>query len=211
VTLVVAASLTASLLLGDQSWAESWRLHADKTLLEQPWVVLSAPFTLPEGRLATLLGHLLTQWWIGGRLESFWGTKRYIAFALACGALGVLGAGLLAPLLGASAIIGGPMALDCAVLLAFAVVFARERYDLPGLQTPLGARPIAVLTSLLVLMPATAAFRDWPMLLSLPGALLVAAVFLWQPWRRSNKSGKLGRAGKASHLRVVRSADDLLN
>lgn len=211
VTIVVALSLTASLLLGDQPWTSSWRLDPTTTLLSQPWVVLTAPLTLPEGRLLALLTHLLTQWWIGGRLEVFWGTKRYLAFALACACLAIVGAGFLGPALGATGLIGGPIALDAAVLLAFAVVFGRESYELPGLGAPLGARPIAVLLGLVVLMPASSAFRDWAMLLTLPGALLVASTFLWQPWHRSSKSGKLGRASKSSHLRVVRSADDLLN
>lgn len=211
VTLVVAASLSASLLLGDQSWTQAWRLDLAKPLLEQAWTVISAPFCLPEGRLFALLPHLLVQWWIGGRLEVFWGTRRYLFFVLCCALLGTAAAGLAAPLLPAKGLVGGPVAIDAAVLLAFSVVFARERYDLPGASSPVGARPISALLGVAVLMSASSAFRNWEALLSVPVALIVAVAFVWQPWRRGAKKGKLGRAGKGSHLRVVRSADDLLN
>jgi membrane associated rhomboid family serine protease len=208
---VVATTITASLLLGDQPWAANWRLELSQPFVEQWWTLLSAPFTVPEGRLLALLPHLLTQWWLGGRLEMFWGTKRFLFFVLAVAMLSTLGAGFLGPALSAAGPLGGPTAIDGAILLGFGVVFARETYELPLMSAPMGARPVAAMMSLVVFATASNAFADWPALLGLPGALVVAAAFLWQPWRRSHKTGKLSAAQRAPHLRVVRSADDLLN
>lgn len=211
VSAVVAATVCASLLLGDQPWAAAWRLELGQPVIEQWWTLLSAPWSIPEGRLVALLPHLLTQWWFGGRLEMFWGTKRLLFFVLVIATLSTLAAAFLAPVLSAVGPFGGPTAIDCAILLGFGVVFSRETYELPLMSAPMGARPLAAMMALVVLGAASNAFVNWSALLGLPGALIVAVAFVWQPWRRSHKTGKLSAAQRAPHLRVVRSADDLLN
>lgn len=215
-----ALTFVVSVLLGDQIWAADFRIHGDTGLLGAPWVALSAPFALPEGLLSYAFAHFGLQWFLGGRLERFWGTKRYLLFALGCGIVGsASAAAALGPLGLDMAVIGGPVAIDAALLLAFAVTFGREHYALPGMAAPLSGRAIALLAAIPI-MAIVGISRGvgpggWPQLLSLPGALLVAAGVLFQPWRRGDKTGNLsprkGKKAKASHLRVVRSPDDLLN
>lgn len=213
---VFALTFVMSVLCGDQAWSDALRLTADASPAGAWWVPLSAPFTLPESILVYGFVHLLVQWFIGGRLERFWGTRRYLIFTLCTAVLGFVGAWLalaftpLGAQLGRAAL-GGPVAIDLAAVLAFGVVFGKERHDLPGLQTPLSGWAIAGFTALLA--AALVPFGGGSPLDLLPaaGALLTATAFVLQPWRPRPKSGKLGAARRAPHLRVVHSADDLLN
>jgi len=66
----------------------------------------------------------------------------------------------------------------------------------PLLVTVVGGTPVAA---------------AWPS--SIPGvmAAVVATLFV-QPWRQREKSGKVGREQRPhSHLRVIRSAEDMLD
>lgn len=210
--LIFALSFTFSVLLGDQSFGPQLRVAGQTPWVEAWWSPLTAPFCVPESALGYLGVHFAVQWFLGGRLERFWGRRRYSLFCITVGVLAYLATAFaLAPLGLEAAVVGGPHVIDAAVLLAFARAFGKESYDLPGLSGPMTGRAICVLAAIPVLAFYALPVPRWGAYVPVVVGLLVAALFVLQPWRRSPKSGKLGRAKKASHLRVVRNADDLLN
>ncbi len=214
---IFTLTFVVSVLLGDQSFAAHFAVDDQSFRAESFawWAPLSAPFSIPESALSYLAVHFAVQWFWGGRLEAFWGRRRYLVFCLGCGVLGYAATAALMSFGGSAfaeaGAAAGPHAIDLAVLLAFARVFSRERYALPGLQGPMSALALAGFGALAVVGAFALQSPTWGVYLPPAFALLVAAAFLFQPWRRSPKSGKLGRAKGAPHLRVVRTPDDLLN
>lgn len=217
---VFVAVFAVSMLLGDRPLAASLVLvPADLIAGDNLWSPLTAPFLFPEAHLAALAFTFIVQWFFGSPLEGFWGTRRYLIFLL-------VSAGLGYALTGATALWVAPVAefpavsgatpLDLATATAFGVVFAREDYRLFGMQ-PIKGRVLAGFTVLLVLaLPVARAggLAAWPSLLPSAIAVVVALVFVTQPWRRGAKSGTIGgrkSRKKAPHLRVVSKADDMLN
>ncbi len=182
------------------------------------WTPVTTMFRYPEGLgLLGLLWTLLIQWVIGSRLEGFWGTTRYLVMVLVAAVVGyaaVFGLAFAVPT-AKTLSFAGAAPIDVAAAVAFVFVFAREKLRLgsaelsPVLVGAIAGALALVFPLIVVVVAGTAAAQAWPTLI--PGAVagLVAVVFV-QPWRKRNNSGKVGR-GKRSHLRVVRSADDLLN
>ncbi|TPV95876.1 MAG: hypothetical protein B7733_07640 [Myxococcales bacterium FL481] len=213
-----ATTFLVSLLLGDRATAAAvlaldvhavWHQHTW-------WQPLTALFLLPESGLAALVGTLLIQWYFGSPLEGFWSTRRYLIMVLASGTFGYLScvaAGLWLPQF-SNVTFTGALPLDAATTTAFAIVYARQRYSLFG-AAPVQGRVLAgFVLALLFVLPVASGHG---VVAILPGvvAALSAALFATQPWRRGPKSGTVGRSkarsAQGSHLRVVRSVDDLLN
>ena len=218
-----ALCFLVTLLLGDRGQlAASLSLEAGELLAGRRWwTPATAPLRYPEGlALLGLLWTLVVQWVIGSRLEGFWGTTRYLVMVAVAGVVGYAGTAALALALPAlrTVSLSGATPLDAAAVLAFAVVFARERMRLGRRELP--TLPLAAGIGVLVLAtPIVAALVDGASmaaasLTAIPSvlAMLVATLFV-QPWRRRTSSGKVGasKPRRATHLRVVRSADDMLN
>lgn len=217
-----ALAFAVTLLLGDRPLADSLTLQTDALLQGRLWwTPVTALFRHAEG-LATLglLWMLIVQAWLGSKLESFWGTARYLALALTSGIVGLAGASALAlvvPALRATSWTGSAP-LDCAAIVAFGFVFADEPQRVAGRE--ISSRTIALVAAIVVLgFPLLVALSQgmgiaaaWPALLPSVLAGVVATLFV-QPWRRRPTSGKVERAKHRGqpHLRVVRNADDMLN
>ena len=217
-------SFLVTLLLGDRaSLAAALTLVPNTALTGSHWwTPLSALFRQPEGLgLLGLLWTLIVQWLIGSPLEGFWGTSRYLIMVLVAGVIGYGGSIALAlaiPTLGPVPL-SGMAPVNTAAVVAFAFVFARESMRLASREiSPLVvagiAGPIVLAFPLLVaLVAGLPAAQAWPVLIPQTLAALVATVFV-QPWRKRGNSGKVGRSKKPrakSHLRVVRTPEDMLN
>lgn len=212
-----------TMLLGDRA-AIATATTVDPAAIaagERWWTPLTALFRYAEGvGMWALLVTLLVQWVLGSRLEGFWGATRYLVMVTVAGVVaygGVVALGLLSPAI-AGLDHAGAAPIDAAAAVAFGFVFSRERMSLGSREVPtipiaVGAATLAIGFPLLVaLVAGTPAAGAWPALI--PGLLagLVATVFV-QPWRKRENSGKVGRnkASGQTHLRVVKTPEDMLN
>jgi hypothetical protein len=220
---VFALTFLVTLLLGDRSALKEALTFVPSEVLagHDWWAPLTALFRYPEGLgLLGLLWTLAVQWVIGSRLDGFWGTTRYLIMVLVAGVVGyagVLGVAAAVPTM-ADFAYAGAQPMDMAAIVAFAWVFARERLHLgsaelsPLLVAGIAGAIVLFFPVLTALIHGTPVAGVWPALI--PGVLaaVVATVFV-QPWRQRPKSGKVGRETRRgpSHLRVVRTPDDMLN
>lgn len=211
------------MLLGDRSSvAGSFTLQPDELLAGRHWwTPASALFHYPEGLgLLGLVWTLAIQWVIGSRLEGFWGTTRYLLMVLVAGLVGYAGMVALSAVVPAAAALdyAGPGPIDTAALVAFAWVFGKQRMQMGSREiSPLLvfgiAAPISVTFALWVAVVAgTPIAQTWPLVI--PGVLAAAVATLFvQPWRKRENSGKVARTKPRgpTHLRVVRTPEDMLN
>jgi membrane associated rhomboid family serine protease len=216
------AVFVVTLLLGDRPVASKLELQpADLLVGRMWWTPLTALLRQPEGfGMLGLLWTLLVQWWLGSRLEGFWGTARYLTLVLVSGMVGLAGTaalGLAVPAI-RQVTLTGTAPIDFAAVVAFGVVFANERLvvgkrEISPLVVALVAGLVVMSFPVIVALVGGSSFAAaWPTLLPPAIAGLVAVVFV-QPWRSRPKSGKVERAKHRGqpHLRVVRNADDMLN
>jgi len=217
-----ALAFVVTLLLGDRAFAAALELRPDQLLSGRLWwTPLSGLFREPEGLgMLALLWTLIVQWWLGSRLEGFWGTPRYLIMVMVSGLVGMLGAaalGLALPAMREATLVGSAP-LDFAAVVAFGFVFAKERLqvgsrEISPVVVALVSGLVVLSFPLIVALAAGASIAHaWPSLVPAGIAGVVALLFV-QPWRRRPTSGKVERAKHRgqSHLRVVRSSDDMLN
>jgi membrane associated rhomboid family serine protease len=209
-------TLLLSAILADQPLATVLLLDPARFARgEALWQPLTAAFIFREGTLFGLFGTLVVQWFVAGALEQFWGTRRYLAFAIGCGVAGYLGLALFGLLVPAAhqVIVGGATPIDLSAVVAFGVVFGRRPLRLPG-RLPLSPRGLALLVCGVALLSPLARGAPWPDIVPWAVSIVTALVVTTQPWRRLASSGKLrGRKTnrERNHLQVVRSGKDLLN
>ncbi len=211
---VTAALVTA--MLGDQPVGRTLLLHpAGLSRGEGLWQPLTAAFIFPEGQGGGLVFTLVVQWFLASSLESFWGTRKYLALVLGCSLAGYVCTALLGLVVPAVAAvsIGGAAPLDLAAVVAFGVVYGRRPMQLLGF-VPLSARGIAALAVAVAILSPLARGAGWPEILPHLVSMGCALGVTTQPWRRLRSSGKvrMGRAGRKSrHLKVVSDDRQLLN
>lgn len=208
-----------TMLLGDLSFAQSLHLEpADLLTGQEWWTPLSAMFVAPESYLFAVGLTLWVQWFLGSALEGFWSARRYLFLTLSAALAGYVGTallGLTVEAVRAAPAMTGPAPLDLATVVAFGLVFRTEERDMFGLRTVKGSI-LALISGVLVLTPVLLGLRgpeDWPALLPAAISALVAALFVTQPWRPKPGSVEKKRKKRveASHLRVVRTPEDMLN
>jgi hypothetical protein len=212
-----ALGFLITMLLGDRGGLPLSLRPSELLAGREWWTPVTALVRQPEGLgMLGLLWTLLVQWGIGSRLEGFWGSLRYLIMVSVAGLVGHAAAIALAVALPAtgSLVYSGTGPLDTAAVVAFAWVFADEQFELgsaklPTLRVAAVLAPITIGFPMLVAVVAgTPVGSAWPTLVPGIVAAVVATLFV-QPWRKREKSGKVGR--QQSHLRVVRTVDDLLN
>lgn len=204
-----------SALLADQPIAAELLLLPSRVLAgETLWSPLTALFMFPNGSVGLVLGTLFVQWLVGGQLEDFWGTKKYLGFVIGCALFGhAVSVGLAALVTDvASTPLGGATAMDLAAVSAFGVVFGKRPLSLAGV-VPLSSRGLAALIAALTVVSPLVRGAPWPVVLPWLAAIAAALAVTTQPWRRLRSSGKLGgrKNGRRSHLKVVRPDRTLLN
>jgi len=225
---VFVLAFAVSMLLGDRAgFAPALTVTPDLVLQGQRWwTPLTALLRSPEGiGMLGLVWTLGVQWVFGSRLEGFWGTSRYLVMLLVAGVVGYGGTVALGLVLPAvrEASLSGTAPLDAAALTAFMFVFGGEsmtvfgREVAPRLMAGIGLALVLGLPLLSAVVGSqgvagVAPGSAWPSLVPSLLAALVAALFV-QPWRKSESSGKVDSSKQrgAPHLRVVRTADDMLN
>ena len=203
---VLLAAGVATALLADQPLGRQLVLDTPALAREASWWrVVSAWLVFPEGHAGGILLTLGAQWFLGGPLERFWGTRRYLLLVLAGAMAGYLALALLAVSgLAPPVVAGGTTPVDLVTVTAFGVAMGRERVDLLGVL-PMGARGLAVLIGVVTLLGPLARGEPWAA--AVPGAVavLVALLVTTQPWRKLGRSGSLGRRRRRrGHLEVVR-------
>jgi membrane associated rhomboid family serine protease len=223
-----ALTFVVTLLLGDRGFAEALTLEPGAVLDgSEWWTPLTTMFRYPEGLgLLGLLGMFGVQWLIGSRLEGFWGTARYLAMVLVAGLLGYASTLALALALPDAQTLSfaGASPLNLAAAVAFMIVFGQAPKSEP-VKMQLGSAELSpvlvggivaglalgfpLVVALVAKVPVSAA---WPTLVPGGVAGLVAVVFV-QPWHKRKDSGKVaaGKARAQTHLRVVRTPEDMLN
>ncbi|EDM76907.1 hypothetical protein PPSIR1_37499 [Plesiocystis pacifica SIR-1] len=220
---VFALAFLVTMLLGDREGFASASSLQPTLVMEgkQLWTVVTASLRYPEG--VGLLGLFVTlgvQWVLGSRLEGFWGTTRYLVMVLVAGLVGyasVIGLGVFVPAIRES-IYSGPTPMDAAAVLAFAVVFADQRMRVgsrelsPKVVAAVGGVFVLAFPLVTSLAGGTAPAQVWPQLLPSVFGMIVAVLFV-QPWRTRPSSGKVepSKQRGATHLRIVRTPDDMLN
>lgn len=220
---VFVLAFLVSMLLGDRADVATHLVVEPDAILQGQrwWTPATALFRYPEGiGLLGLLWTLVVQWLVGSRLEGFWGTTRYLVLILVAGLVGhgaTVALGLAVPAV-REASLAGAAPFDAAALAAFAIVFGAETMALGKWET--SPRLVAAILGVIVLVfPLVTAVVDgvdlahaWPSLVPSAVAALVATLFV-QPWRKRTSSGKVERNERRGgpHLRVVRTADDMLN
>lgn len=172
------------------------------------WQPMSAGFIYPDGGLGMLVGTFLIQWFVGGELESFWNTRRYLALVLGCSLAGYAVMVALAfafPIVGMTTV-GGATPIDLAALTAFGVVYGNRSVQLLA-KFPINARTFSILFIALIVLSPPLRGASWPTivpgLVAIVGALLVTT----QPWKRMQSQ----KTPQRSHLRVVPRDPSLLN
>ncbi len=208
--LVLAVGASAS--LADHPVAGQLLLNGRFTAELALWQPLSAVVLYPDGQLGGLIGTLVIQWFIGGRLEELWGTSRYLTYILGSAVLGYLAAGLLGFAVPAALAhpLGGTLPADIAAVVGIGVVYGRQQFQLFG-ALPISARGLAALAVALALFGPLVR-GAWPTVIPTAVAALCALGLAWR-WRTPPSSGKVAtRAGKPrkNHLRVVKQ-EKLLN
>ena len=206
-------TFVASVLLGDQAVGAQLRFDpVAVAAMDGIWRPFSGVFTYPETALGGVALTLVVQWYIGGRLEEFWGTRRYVVLVLGAATFGYAVTAAVVWFVPAAAFpTSGATPLDVATLTAFGVVFGRTTYSLPGVAAPLSGRALALFMAIPVLIVPmlSGTARGWGLAVPSGVALVVTAVVL-QPWRRRDKAGTLPKR-RPDHLRLVRGPDDLLH
>lgn len=208
-----ALTFFSSLLLCDReiytSMLFSWALPDSPGFA--PWTALTALVSVPPEQLLGVLWACVVQWWMGSEVEAQWGSLRYFFRTIFCALLGLVSLYGIAPLLPleySSQAVSGSICVQVASVVFFAKTLSTIQFR------PFGASPIsgAWLGSLLCVMLVA-----WPMVGGLAGmagsvaaGVTALAAFLgslrWDqnPVRKSKKKSD-------SHLRVVRTAEDMLN
>jgi len=214
--LIFLVALLLSAILADQPAGRLLVLDpAAFARAEALWAPLSASFIFQEGELFGLAGTLVVQWLLGSLLEGFWGTRRYLVFAIGCGLAGYLFMALLGLLVPAvqTVQVAGTTAIDLSAVVAFGVVFGRRQLNILGLL-PLSSRGLALLVCCVALASPLVRGAPWPKVVPWAVSMLVAFLITTQPWRTLASSGKLGGRGKArrrGHLKVVKPSPEQLN
>lgn len=213
---IFAVTVLATALLADQPLAQQLILTPDEvTSGAAVWQPLSASFVYPDGVAGLVLGTLIVQWFIGGQLEDFWGTRKYVTLVLASSVVGYLGSVLLSlavPVVGSTPV-GGAMPIDLAAIAAYGAVFGSRVMSLANVVS-LKARTFAIIVGGLAILSALARGAPWPVIVPWLLAIVTALLVVTQPWRRAKSSGKLGgrkSQKRRAHLRVVGPDDKLLN
>jgi len=218
---VFALGFSVTMLLGDRTGLPLSLRPSELLAGREWWTPVTALLREPEGLgMLTLLWTLIVQWVMGSRLAQFWGATRYLIMVLVAGLVGhaaVIGLAAAMPA-AAGLVYSGTGPLDTAAIVAFAWVFADEPIELGSADLPT-VRVAAVLAPITIGFPMLVAAvagipigSAWPTLVPGIVAAGIATLFV-QPWRKREKSGKVGRDNRRgpSHLRVVRTVDDLLN
>lgn len=186
------------------------RLFKGQTL----WAPLTANFIFADSAVALVIGTAAVQWFIGGQLEDFWGTRKYLTFVIGCGVFGYAAQLGFGALIGevATTPVSGATAMDLATVTAFGVVFGKRPLSVAGV-IPLTSRGLAIFIGALAILSPLVRGAPWPTVIPWVMAMLAALAVTTQPWRRLRSSGKLGgrkKKGRA-HLSVVRPDRELLN
>lgn len=208
---VALAVFTFSLLLGDRGLP---LLLAPERWTDTPWTLVTHALTHPAVGRGQVLVTFAVLWTFAGALEREAGPLGFGAGVVAA-ALGGAGAILalagLAPGLAAGPF-GGPLAIECAVLTAWVIPEPTRPASPWG--APRAARWIyGACAVALVLGARVPDGLGGAELAAGAAGVAVGALAALLRWRRIRGSGKLSRGprGSRGHLRVVRSAEDLLH
>lgn len=213
---VFLVTVLATMLLADMPLGRSLVLDPGGVTRGQGlWQPLTANFIYPADQVGLVFGTLLVQWFIGGTLEDFWGTRKYLVLIIGSGLVGYVAAVLLA--LGVDAVasttLGGSSPMDLAAVVAFGVFMGKRPLSLAGVVTFSG-RAFAIFICVMSVASPLLRGAPWPVVVPGIVAMITALLVVTQPWRRLRKSGKVGgrsRKKRAAHLRVIRPDDELLN
>jgi membrane associated rhomboid family serine protease len=174
------------------------------------WQPLTYTFLNPDP--ISLLFALLGLWLLGASLEQAWGTRRFVTFYLATGALGALATALLGLAVNAvrfHAFAGNWSSLE-GLIAAFAVLMPNAQIFL--YFVPVQARwmlPISAgITVLFMLMNRDAWFAYLPQLFGLGAGVLLAGGVAPRNALLRAKVWWIDRRLRRSRLRVVRGGDD---
>jgi membrane associated rhomboid family serine protease len=174
------------------------------------WQPLTYTFLNPDP--VSLLFALLGLWLLGASLEQAWGTRRFVTFYLATGALGALATALLGLAVNAvrfHAFAGNWSSLE-GLIAAFAVLMPNAQIFL--YFVPVQARwmlPISAgITVLFMLMNRDAWFAYLPQLFGLGAGVLLAGGVAPRNALLRAKVWWIDRRLRRSRLRVVRGGDD---
>lgn len=165
-------TVVATILLADQPLGRQLVLDPGAVTRGQGlWQPLTANFIFPDDRVGLVFGTLLVQWFIGGTLEDFWGTRKYLTLLIGCGLAGYVAAVLLA--FGVTAVgsttLGGSSPMDLAAVVAFGAFMGKRPLSLAGVLNVSGRALAIFICVMSVVSPCCAALHgrsssrgSWP-------------------------------------------------
>jgi membrane associated rhomboid family serine protease len=168
------------------------------------WTLLTSP--LLQTQILSLFFHGLILWMFVPTLERWWGTRRFLLFALYTSLAGTIAGTLAGALLGGTWVIAGLDPFIFASIVAFGVLYARQPVQFFGVLPMTGRQlmwGIIAFTALFVLLG-----RQWAMAAAYVASMGLAYLMtsgrwtpklLWLRWKQRRAR---------SRLKVVRGDDE---
>lgn len=156
------------------------------------WTPLTYQFL--HGGLMHLFMNMLWLFVFGPEVERVLGSRQFIRFYLACGALGVLATGLPYFLSGGYSPVIGASGATMGVLVAFAMIDPQRKFYMFPLPVPLTATWLVILVVLFNIMGISAGDRSTSIATHfggmLTGGLLMKGIPMFNHWRRERLAYK---------------------
>lgn len=193
--LLNAALFTLQLLLMPlETWLQSPRLsmlhwfgfHPGMFYRGFVWTPLTYQFL--HGGIMHLFMNMLWLFVFGPEVERVLGSRQFVRFYLACGALGVLATGLPYVLTGRYSTVIGASGATMGVLVAFAMIDPDRKFYMFPLPVPLTATWLVILVVLFNIMgmragdPTTSIATHFGGMIT--GGLLMKGIPMFNQWRR---------------------------
>ena len=168
------------------------------------WTLLTSPLLQPE--LLSLLFHALILWMFVPTLERWWGTRRFLKFALYTSLAGTIAGTATGALIGGVWMVAGLDPFIFASIVAFGVLYARQPVQFFGVL-PLTGRQlmwgIIVFTALFVLLG-----RQWALAGAYTASMGLAYLMTSGRWTPKLAYLKWKQRRARRRLKVVRGDDE---
>jgi membrane associated rhomboid family serine protease len=168
------------------------------------WTLVTSPLLQPE--LIALLFHGLILWMFVPTLERWWGTKRFLLFALYTSLAGTIAGTLAGALIGGNWALSGLDPFIFASIVAFGVLYARQPVQFFGVLPMTGRQlmwGIIAFSALFVILG-----QQWALAAAYAASMGLAYLMTSGKWTPKLAWLKWKQRRARRRLKVVRGGDD---